>query len=115
VQTTLCHSDQPFEIVSDFIPSGDQPAAIDRLTANIEAGVREQVLLGVTGSGKTFTMAHVVQRMQRPTQVVAPKRSWRRSFSASSAYSFPSYLGQATLCIEDNAGKKPLKTWPVPC
>ncbi|WP_319585926.1 excinuclease ABC subunit UvrB [uncultured Desulfobulbus sp.] len=75
MQTPLFHSDQPFEIVSDFIPSGDQPAAIERLTANIEAGVREQVLLGVTGSGKTFTMAHVVQRVQRPTLVMAPNKT----------------------------------------
>jgi hypothetical protein len=52
VQTPLFHSDQPFEIVSDFTPSGDQPVAIERLTANIEAGLREQVLLGVTGSAR---------------------------------------------------------------
>ncbi len=75
MQTPLFHSEQPFEIVSDFVPSGDQPAAIERLTANIESGVRQQVLLGVTGSGKTFTMAHVVQRVQRPTLVMAPNKT----------------------------------------
>jgi excinuclease ABC subunit B len=47
----------PFQIVSDFTPSGDQPRAIDALVQGIEAGRRDQVLLGVTGSGKTFTMA----------------------------------------------------------
>ena len=75
MQTPLFHSEQPFEIVSDFTPAGDQPAAIERLTANIEAGVREQVLLGVTGSGKTFTMAQVVARVQRPTLVMAPNKT----------------------------------------
>ncbi len=75
MQTPLFHSEQPFEIVSDFTPAGDQPAAIERLAANIEAGVREQVLLGVTGSGKTFTMAQVVARVQRPTLVMAPNKT----------------------------------------
>jgi len=75
VQTPIFHSDQPFEIVSAFTPSGDQPAAIEQLTANIEAGVREQILVGVTGSGKTFTMAQVVARVQRPTLVMAPNKT----------------------------------------
>jgi excinuclease UvrABC helicase subunit UvrB len=50
VQTPLFQNNQPFELVSGFTPAGDQPAAIERLTANIEAGVREQILVGVTGS-----------------------------------------------------------------
>ncbi len=64
-----------FSLVSNFTPAGDQPEAIDRLVANIEAGVRDQVLLGVTGSGKTFTMAQVVARIQRPTLVLAPNKT----------------------------------------
>lgn len=64
-----------FSLVSNFSPAGDQPAAIDRLVANIEAGVRDQVLLGVTGSGKTFTMAQVVAHIQRPTLVLAPNKT----------------------------------------
>ncbi|NLZ16133.1 MAG: excinuclease ABC subunit UvrB [Desulfobulbaceae bacterium] len=65
----------PFTLVSNFTPAGDQPEAIDQLVANIDAGVRDQVLLGVTGSGKTFTMAQVVARIQRPTLVLAPNKT----------------------------------------
>ena len=65
----------PFTLVSNFTPAGDQPEAIDQLVANIDAGVRDQILLGVTGSGKTFTMAQVVARIQRPTLVLAPNKT----------------------------------------
>ena len=65
----------PFKVVSDFQPSGDQPAAIAELVAGLRAGERDQVLLGVTGSGKTFTMAHVIEQVQRPTVVLAPNKT----------------------------------------
>ncbi|MFW6216549.1 MAG: excinuclease ABC subunit UvrB [Desulfohalobiaceae bacterium] len=64
-----------FRLVSNYEPKGDQPLAIDSLCANIEKGVRDQVLLGVTGSGKTFSMAHVIARCQRPTLVMAPNKT----------------------------------------
>ncbi|MDX9689075.1 MAG: excinuclease ABC subunit UvrB [Proteobacteria bacterium] len=64
-----------FELVSDFQPAGDQPQAIDALCAGLEAGERNQVLLGVTGSGKTFTMAQVIQRLQRPAIILAPNKT----------------------------------------
>ena len=64
-----------FELVSDFIPRGDQPQAIERLCAGLTNGVKDQVLLGVTGSGKTFTMAHAVAKMNRPTLVLAPNKT----------------------------------------
>ncbi len=60
-----------FELVSDFKPTGDQPQAIDGLVDGINQGLKEQVLLGVTGSGKTFTMANVIARVNRPTLVLA--------------------------------------------
>jgi excinuclease ABC subunit B len=63
------------EIVSDYVPAGDQPRAIEELLDGISQGEREQVLLGVTGSGKTFTMAHVIQRLQRPALVLAPNKT----------------------------------------
>ena len=66
---------QEFQIVSDFTPQGDQPAAIARLAEGVRAGERHQTLLGVTGSGKTFTMCHVVQDIQRPTLVLAPNKT----------------------------------------
>ena len=64
-----------FALEADFQPAGDQPAAIEALTARIREGARGQVLLGVTGSGKTFTMAHVVARLNRPTLVIAPNKT----------------------------------------
>ena len=65
----------PFRIVSEFKPAGDQPQAIVELTAGLQKGERDQVLLGVTGSGKTFTMAHVIQNLQRPTLILAPNKT----------------------------------------
>jgi len=64
-----------FELVSPYSPSGDQPQAIDKLTANFEAGLAKQTLLGVTGSGKTYTIANVVERIQKPTLVMAPNKT----------------------------------------
>ncbi|WP_027350402.1 excinuclease ABC subunit UvrB [Halotalea alkalilenta] len=66
---------KPFRIESRYQPAGDQPAAIDSLVAGLEAGLAHQTLLGVTGSGKTFTMANVVERLQRPTIVLAPNKT----------------------------------------
>ena len=63
-----------FQLVSDYEPSGDQPTAIAELAAQAVAGERDQVLLGVTGSGKTFTMAKVVEQLQRPALVLAPNK-----------------------------------------
>jgi excinuclease ABC subunit B len=63
-----------FELVSDYQPAGDQPQAIGALVAGLAAGEQTQVLLGVTGSGKTFTMAKVVEALQRPTLVLAPNK-----------------------------------------
>jgi len=66
---------QPFRLVSDYRPAGDQPTAIEALTGGLGAGERDQVLLGVTGSGKTFTAAHVIQRLQRPALILAPNKT----------------------------------------
>ncbi|HEX2423550.1 MAG TPA: DEAD/DEAH box helicase family protein, partial [Actinomycetota bacterium] len=65
----------PFRVVSDFEPAGDQPLAIDQLTAAVQAGEPHVTLLGATGTGKTFTIAHVIERIQRPTLVMAPNKS----------------------------------------
>jgi excinuclease ABC subunit B len=65
----------PFELVSEFKPRGDQPQAIDELVSGLEDGLRTQVLLGVTGSGKTFTMANVIARAQRPALVIAHNKT----------------------------------------
>ncbi len=64
-----------FKLVSPFKPTGDQPKAISALVQNLKQGVKEQVLLGVTGSGKTFTMAQVISKLNRPTLVMAPNKT----------------------------------------
>ena len=73
--SSLIKSEEKFKIVSDFSPSGDQPAAIKALVQNLNANEHEQVLLGVTGSGKTFTMAKVIEQMQRPALIMAPNKT----------------------------------------
>ncbi len=64
-----------FELVAPYAPTGDQPEAIDKLVQGIENGLKEQVLLGVTGSGKTFTMANIIARVNRPTLVLAHNKT----------------------------------------
>ena len=64
-----------FKLVSDYQPSGDQPEAIEKLTQGLKNGIDEQVLLGVTGSGKTFTMANIIAKMNRPTLVLAHNKT----------------------------------------
>ena len=66
---------KPLRIKSDYEPAGDQPEAIAALTQGLREGENYKVLLGVTGSGKTFTMAHVVQNVQRPTLILAPNKT----------------------------------------
>ena len=64
-----------FEVHSDYRPAGDQPDAIDRLVEGLESGLASQTLLGVTGSGKTYTIANVIEQVQRPTLVMAPNKT----------------------------------------
>ena len=64
-----------FKVVSEYEPAGDQPQAIDKLAQGIENGLRAQVLKGVTGSGKTYTMAKVIERVNRPTLVLAHNKT----------------------------------------
>src|SRR6202007_726827 len=65
---------RPCKLVSDYVPAGDQPEAIRQLIEGVGAGERDQVLLGVTGSGKTFTMANVLASQRRPALVLAPNK-----------------------------------------
>ena len=64
-----------FQVVADYAPAGDQPAAIERLVEGVDSGLSHQTLLGVTGSGKTFSIANVIERIQRPTIVMAPNKT----------------------------------------
>jgi excinuclease UvrABC helicase subunit UvrB len=67
--------ERQFRLVSEFKPQGDQPQAIEKLVQGIEKNKRDQVLLGVTGSGKTFTMANVIARINKPSLVIAPNKT----------------------------------------
>ena len=71
-----------FHVVSEYSPAGDQPQAIEKLAGGVAAGLDEQTLLGVTGSGKTYTMAKVIERVQRPAQRMLPPEA-RRLISVS--------------------------------
>lgn len=89
-----------FKLVSKFQPTGDQPSAIKQLTDGILAGVKEQTLLGVTGSGKTFTMANIIQNVQRPTLILAHNKTlaaqlyseFRDFFPENEVHYFVSYF-----------------------
>jgi len=78
-----------FKIAADMQPNGDQPAAIDRLVEGLNRGDRAQTLLGVTGSGKTFTMANVIERVQRPTLVIAHNKTLAGQLTAEFKAFFP--------------------------
>ena len=69
------NENQPFDLVTHYQPAGDQPQAIKKLVNGIEKGFRNQLLLGVTGSGKTYTMANVIAQTQRPTIVMAHNKT----------------------------------------
>ena len=78
-----------FKLVSDFKPSGDQPEAIDKLVTGLQNGLSEQVLLGVTGSGKTFTMANIIAKYNRPTLVLAHNKTLAAQLCAEFKEFFP--------------------------
>jgi excinuclease ABC subunit B len=91
--------ERPFQVVSDFAPAGDQPQAIEALVTGLQAGMRDQTLLGATGTGKTFTLAQVIAEVQKPTLVIAHNKTlaaqlcseFRQFFPNSAVHYFVSY------------------------
>ena len=91
--------DPLFQLKSDFAPAGDQPEAIAKLKSGLKAGLRAQTLLGVTGSGKTFTIANVVAELNQPILVIAPNkalaaqlyREYKNFFPDNAVHYFVSY------------------------
>ena len=89
-----------FKLESKYQPTGDQPEAIRQLTEGLNAGIREQTLLGVTGSGKTFTMANIIQNVQKPTLILAHNKTlaaqlyaeFREFFPKNEVHYFVSYF-----------------------
>src|ERR1051326_6835404 len=80
---------ETFELTSQFRPKGDQPKAIDELVAGLERREKHQPLLGITGSGKTFTIAHVIARTSRPTLIIAPNKTLAAQLYAEMKELFP--------------------------
>ena len=78
-----------FKIVSDFKPTGDQPHAIEALSKGLNEGKKSQTLLGVTGSGKTFTMAQIVEQQQRPALVIAHNKTLAAQLASEFQEFFP--------------------------
>ena len=78
-----------FKIESNFKPTGDQPAAIEKLSKGINDGLKHQVLLGVTGSGKTFTMANIIEKVQKPTLVIAHNKTLAYQLASEFKEFFP--------------------------
>jgi excinuclease ABC subunit B len=87
--TDLKRTVAPFKVVSDYVPSGDQPTAIDDLEKRVSAGERDMVLLGATGTGKTATIAWLVERVQRPTLVMLPNKTLAAQFANELRELFP--------------------------
>ncbi len=82
-------ADTPFKVVAPYEMAGDQPAAVDALARGVDDGLRYQTLLGVTGSGKTFTMANTIERVQKPTLVLAPNKTLAAQLAAELKEFFP--------------------------
>lgn len=81
--------DNKFKVVSPFKPDGDQPAAIEKLAEGVKKNLKHQILLGVTGSGKTFTIANVIQKVQKPTLILAPNKTLAAQLCAEFREFFP--------------------------
>ena len=82
-------ADTPFQVVSPYEPAGDQPQAIEALAQGVRKGLRYQTLLGVTGSGKTFTMAKTIEAVQKPTLVLAPNKTLAAQLASELREFFP--------------------------
>ena len=94
LNTTRTEQELPFRVVAPFSPTGDQPKAIENLTQGIENGMEAQVLLGATGTGKTFTVAKVIERVQKPTLVIAHNKTLAAQLASEFKTFFPdNYVG----------------------
>ena len=97
-----------YELHSDFAPNGDQPEAIEELMGGVAAGERDQVLLGVTGSGKTFTIAHVIKQAKRPALILAPNKTLAAQLYGEMKALFPEMLWNISYPIMITISPKPM-------
>ena len=103
-----------FKLVSEYEPAGDQPAAIAELSEGILNGDGDQVLLGVTGSGKTFTMAKVIEQTQRPALVLAHNKTLAARSIPSSSRSSPTTRSSTSSATTTTTSRKPTSRAPTP-
>jgi excinuclease ABC subunit B len=99
---------KPFKLNSAFRPSGDQPEAIRRLEEGLEDGLAHQTLLGVTGSGKTFTVANVIADLQRPTMVLAPNKTLAAQLYGEMKEFFPDNAVEYFVSTTTTISRKPM-------
>ena len=85
---------KPFELVSDYKPTGDQPEAIKELTTGIEKGEKAQILLGATGTGKTFTISNVIANVNKPTLILSHNKTLAGQLYGEMKKSFPHNAGE---------------------
>ncbi len=97
-----------FELVSDYQPAGDQPTAIKQLLEGLEAGLAHQTLLGVTGSGKTFTLANVIATAQRPTIILAPNKTLAAQLYGEMKAFFPTMRWSISFLTTTTINQKPM-------
>ena len=116
-----------FELVSEYSPTGDQPQAIEKLVEGFKEGNQFQTLLGVTGSGKTFTMANVIQKLNKPTLIIAHNKTLAAQLYSEMKEFFPNnaveyfvsyydyYQPEAYVPSTDWEARSIIKTWLFPC
>src|SRR5690606_40731099 len=97
----------PFKLVTPYEPAGDQPTAIAELTEGVNNGETDQVLLGVTGSGKTYTMAQTIARTGRPALILAPNKTLAPRLSAQMRSFFPTTAAEYSASSSDSYNPKP--------
>lgn len=105
---------RPFKLVSEYEPSGDQPTAIAEIVEAARAGERDQVLLGVTGSGKTFTMGKVIEQLQRPALVLAPNKILAAQLYGEFKSFFPRMRSNISSAITTITSPRPMCRAPTP-
>ncbi len=103
-----------FKLASQFQPAGDQPAAIAQLLDGIESGLAHQTLLGVTGSGKTFTMANVIATLNRPTMILAPNKTLAAQLYGEMKEFFPTTRWSISSPTTTITSPKPMCRPPTP-
>jgi excinuclease ABC subunit B len=103
-----------FRLVSEYEPAGDQPQAIDRLSEGVLRGDKAQVLLGVTGSGKTYTMAKVIERVQKPTLVIAHNKTLAAQLCSEFREFFPDSAVEYFVSYYDYISRRRISPRPTP-